>query len=738
LCVAPANVRAGSGEVVRLPANVRAPNRTGLLVTIDTTWVDASGYRNVRIHLATSNTLPSPGDRQLRVEISPSTWGNRDHGQTTRGWATLDQGAVSSVTHLLVPQSKPWNQVQLDVYEGGRLLRPLSTEFSINNNASSSDEWSEAVATVLVIDADAPSTFDRAAALERYNRNASRFTPAFNCTDIRGLANLTNRSAFSTQGSSAPPDMQLLAEVARSSRLEMLPPDSLPDNWLGYTCFDLLVVSRPDLQDLSANHRSRFEAILHWVNAGGNLFVYDAGPSFEHLDAIEKLCRIKSVGTDPDRPLDGWSAAGRGAFNDRAVRNFQNMERYRGWYNEGEEKTEPEPPAAPFAEAFGGGAGPRLLSRRCGMGMVCAVEPANPFPGNTTEWSWVLNSLSEGRAMWYRRHGVSLRRANDDYWEFLVPDTGKAPVFAFCVLITLFGVAIGPVNYFVLQRQKRLYFLLLTIPLGAALMTFGLVFYVVVSDGLHTQVRVRSYTHLDQRNGQAQSWSRQSYYAGLTPSRGLIFPTDAAVYPVEPTPRNEYDGRGGRHRTIVWEDEQTLESGYMVSRVTSQFLVIRSAESSAALQFDKPAGPSTVTNRLGAPVDMLLVCDHDHVLYWAEDIAVGGKVKLAKADPARDLPKLTLAIAQNRPTEPPGFDRNAVRSQWGRRWYGWNSIDNGMPDAIASTSLMEIRMREIQNSRRGVMVPGTYVALLASQPESPLGVAGAVERAGFHLVEGEF
>ena len=43
----------------------------------------------------------------------------------------------------------------------------------------------------------------------------------------------------------------------------------------------------------------------------------------------------------------------------------------------------------------------------------------------------------------------------------------------------------------------------------------------MISDGLVIRLRVRSFADLDQTTGRAAVWSRQSYYAGVAPSRGL-------------------------------------------------------------------------------------------------------------------------------------------------------------------------------------------------------------------------
>ena len=91
---------------------------------------------------------------------------------------------------------------------------------------------------------------------------------------------------------------------------------------------------------------------------------------------------------------------------------------------------------------------------------------------------------------------------------------------------------------------------MVTVPVGAAIVTACLLAWAVLGDGLSTRVRIRSLTDVDQASGQTVSWSRHSYYAGMVPSGGFTFPLDALVYPIEHIPKP------GERRTVdrqlVW------------------------------------------------------------------------------------------------------------------------------------------------------------------------------------------
>src|SRR5262249_24385644 len=163
-----------------------------------------------------------------------------------------------------------------------------------------------------------------------------------------------------------------------------------------------------------------------------------------------------------------------------------------------------------------------FLFRRAGLGCVVAIAAENPFPGQTTDWVWIFNTVPDNHWKWFRRSGVSLHRKNRDYWTFLIPDVGEAPVVSFLLLVSLCAIVIGPVNYVLLGRSRRLYLLLLTVPAGALLVSVSLFGYALLTDGLSVRLRSRSFTELDQRTGEAAAWSWQSYYAAIAPSQGLV------------------------------------------------------------------------------------------------------------------------------------------------------------------------------------------------------------------------
>src|SRR5262249_22484834 len=193
-----------------------------------------------------------------------------------------------------------------------------------------------------------------------------------------------------------------------------------------------------------------------------------------------------------------------------------------------------------------------FLTRARDLGMVVAIraDSANRnFTANHFSWSSVFNTIGSNRWNWRGGWGVSLYAQNGHFWDFLIPGVGLVPVVQFQVLITLFVIAIGPVNYYLFKRLGKLNLMVLTVPAGALAVTSGLLIYAVIADGFSVRARASSFTPIDQRSGQAECWTRLSYYAGLSPSGGLTFSQDTAVIPLLAYPG---EMQNEPTRTLVW------------------------------------------------------------------------------------------------------------------------------------------------------------------------------------------
>jgi hypothetical protein len=732
-------VRAETGERFSLPAgNIRPKN--GLRLTVDSRWIDASGYRPIRVEATPWPPGPAPADRSLRVVLWPHPyhWGRR--AVAVSQVLELPEGATVARATVSVPQDYAWSSLGVEVYEGGVRLEDLWETSTGQFFSYRGTDWSESAPSVLIIDPDVPDRSERAAMARRWQfGGGTEPIPERTLPDIRPLI---ARFAYADEYAGAVEkqrpvgsggDLDTLVQLQESTRIEMLPFGELPERWIDFTMFDLICIGRSDLTQLVEQHPVRWQAIRDWLVSGVTLCIYDMALDAADLQELDQLLKLPPHAEDSSgtEVIDRWQAPRASHRNDMI----------KGWPVQttwAQDDASGQRPPSVAADAAGPDAQAQFVLRQAGLGRVVAIRSDEPFSEEGNHLTWMLNEIGSENWMWYRRHGISLHRENPEYWNWIVPGVGRAPVGSYLLLITLFVIVIGPVNYFWLRRWKRLYLLLVTVPLGAALVTFALLNYALLTDGLGVRVRVRSLTHLDQRNQQAVSWSRQSYYAGLAPSRGLQFPETAAFYPIEQDPADRHRQVG--HRRLRWDDGQHLTSGYMTSRATSQFLVVQSGRSERELvvRSDQDAAPS-VENRLGADLVWLVLRNADGRFFRGEALAAGQTARLQPSEPTTATAELQRWYEDFRPEFPESYDPNYYRNTFGfsRRHY-WTGVDHEFLPPSLSQGLLERNLRFQTRSGIDGLPQRSYVAVTGSGVEVPLGYPRLREESSFHLVYGHW
>jgi hypothetical protein len=304
------------------------------------------------------------------------------------------------------------------------------------------------------------------------------------------------------------------------------------------------------------------------------------------------------------------------------------------------------------------------------------------------------------------------------------------------LLHALFAVAIGPLNYLVLGKVQRLSLLLFTVPAGALIVTIALFLYAIGTDGLGVRTRVRSYTLLDQRSGQMVSWSRQTYFASIAPSRGLKFPADTVVYPIVLKPTDT----GSNYKSIDWEkDGQRLKSGFISSRSLQQFMVVRSAKSETRLEVSeqKPGPRLQVRNTLGTKVQFLVLRDSQGNYFAAENLPLDATAEPAPAKVKDAQIALTKLIDAEDPEYPQGYDPTMSGNALTRMFRGAFPPTAFSP-VNTNVSLLERNIDRIGASSGELLEPGTYLALVDVAPDVPMGVTNSKQKESLHLIRGRW
>jgi hypothetical protein len=466
-----------------------------------------------------------------------------------------------------------------------------------------------------------------------------------------------------------------------SALAEVVPPDSLPDSWIDFSGLDFVAISRDDLAGLSPLTRS---AVLKWVHCGGNLIVHHAGKSSKEFETLERLLEL----------------------NENAA------------------------VGAKWTELPGPKSTLPFVTRQLMLGLLCAFP--DELPDSPSRWSTLLSNVGAPRFSWVQRHGIAPDFGAEDFYNFMNPSIRGVPVYGFMVLITVFAVLIGPVNYFYLRRKRMLWLLLVTVPATALVTSVLLVGYSVAAHGFSVRSRIRSLTVLDQKSHSAVTVARLALFAGVAPARGMQFSPETVVYPVFP-PTTEPGAF-----TVDWTENQSLTSGWLLSRTRTQFLTIRHSEQRDRVDV-KPGhdGGLEIANGLPWELEAVLVADASGRLLSARNVRPKASELLADVSET-DRSDFVRLLGRNRPELPDNFSPPVFNPLVGSRFRPFRFM-GGMPEPHFDSNLMERRVqtwsREL-SAQKTCLSPRSFLAVLRQNPGVDTGVEPTTQQAGYHLLLG--
>jgi hypothetical protein len=665
----------------------------GYTARLDTDWPQTGGYRPLLLKLTPTKSVPF--DRTIRVEIRMES---RGYNYNRRGDVLVYQdifipkgtsGGQPLQAALTVPCVALQGQLRLRFFEIAAGGGPVEIERMAIQDWSQLDGWDN-VSSVLLVEAKS------------------------------GMSGTKVQYGVTPFGNAV-------------CNFYHLDPAACPANWLHYTSFDVVMLSLADLTTLVKTNPAAWDAMKRWVASGGNLWIHNVAP-MGGWAGIAKLDEL--IGAPPgetpgeggrgaiDPALRGWQACPRGEQVDLQASYWGGPMAIRtpagGTTPTPLPDTKPATPSLDFA-----------VRRSYGLGQIVAIGPSSHPASAGQTVAEVFQSAGHERTIWSLRHGHSPGAASDEFWDFLVPGVGRNPVWWFLGLITVFAVVIGPVNYVMLRRKRRLHLLVVSVPGLAAVATIGLFGYAIITDGLSVRVRARTFTRIDQKRDEAVCWSRLSYYAGMAPSGGLKFPSDLAVAEIVAFD----DSRSQRRQELWWTpDRQWLASGWVRSRESAQLLTLRSRKTRFELEIAERAGqPPVVKNLLGTNVRRLLLCDSAGKMFWLYDLPPGESAMLKDDGYDTEAGRLADAIAAAKPANPDGLDASTLRgATWG--WWGRRSqasLDENLMEKAIAQLLEDLRARKPLGKR-------SYVAIVDRSPEADYGVGSFSEVSSLHVIVGEW
>lgn len=620
----------------------RQPAVAGFSMTIDIEGAAGNGYHPIRLKVVpTGNVFPS--DRHLEVVLAPVSDIPTALDFDYRRSITIPQGAASYSLAVNLPHYVPWIALRVILKENGREIDTANAVFNMPADMRSRDAGQTTLVGILCPD-----------------ESALTGEPWEVFPDIRTLVSVFDNGPLpqdaGQQRLSHAAAKKLSQQVqAGSAQFRPIDETNLKENWIGYSQLDVMLVPEPLFERIKSRQPDRFQQILSWVAAGGNLWVYAAAGaapdsfvgslSLQGYDQVALTSRSgqlfpNGVSTSPDlegindtsewvQSYDGTPLKGSTAYY--APQSQMQFESRRAVYESLKKANHPFTQVITPSQVIAG------LSRcEFGSGSIVTIDDADPFPGSFQFWNTIVEGHDAGRVRWRERVGVDVPRGNANYWMWLIPSVGQPPVKSFVIINTLFVLLIGPLCYWYLRKRQRLYFLYFVAPLVALLVTGALFAYALGSDGTTTKVRARQLTLIDSRNGYLVEHSRQTYYAVLGSGKAIEHSPDTAVFPVRHTPAfNRYyrnaEATRRRGELLVQGDRQRFSGAFLPARDQVQYLSIHPVPSADHLTFQFAPEGGTVQNSLPFTVRRLLVRDRDGSTWEAGQLPPGGEVALRPA-----------------------------------------------------------------------------------------------------------
>jgi hypothetical protein len=741
-----------------MPVNRPVSRRSKLQLEVDTRWANSFGYRPVFVTV--SSPTPTTADHLITVRLHIAGWGWHQGEVTVEQDFELPLGQTSVTTSVPCPHYRLDTQFcWWDVWVDGAKDRDLSLEEDVARSimAAAFNPGAQAGVSCLVVGTGAQRTL---------------MTPSTMQFDVLSI----------TIG-------------------------DMPRRWIEYSCFDIVSLSLSEVQVLSQSNPDAFQALRRWVRSGGQLWVSNVGAKFEELATLSKLLQLRPtvaelpaddvgegitvVDTAEELPVISWRPVRLQRENQGEVDvTFQNVMTGRSIEVRDPQtiaRLQRDPSFVIIRQNAESNPAPRrrrgaaessrwFVAQPLGIGAVHALRGENDIalfaqgrktittnvgaaPGsimggndptvNDPSGDRMPPSLALGLRSarnWESRHGMAPNSANRDFANLLVPGVGLAPVTEFRVLITLFVLLIGPGNYWFLKRFRRSHLLVLTVPAAALVTTAALFSYAILSDGFGTQVRVHSYTTIDQRTGEAACWSRLSFYSGLAPGQGLTMPDDVTVYPISPGwNEGNADPNLGVERDLIWEtNEAKMTRGWLRSRTPTQYLTIRARKSPHLLELLPADGKLRATNQLGSAIKFVVAADENGKLYGGGDLSVGQRTMLPPVERIAAIRDFRREYLANQPEVPPELlapesDFALLEDSSQRRIYrqlGFSYSEDSLSKNLATEAVSKLAGLTTEPALN--LTPRSYVAVTETGPEVVIGMPGVEEQASFHVVVGQW
>ncbi len=575
----PANGQTSGNTINYLTRGYQGKSPLSILASIDFSESMLIGTLHTTI---TCNAGPSPSDRRLELVLYIKNWTEADGAVAYRFPIILPQGknSIQFSTPFCLTNQASW---AIDVFEEGReivdrrtTLRSGSADFQYLSYAQTG------------YDVFLASLIDSKTDPSKANNVLARFP---------GNAN-TNRNRINNM---------VIAGTTPTNTSRVISVDNASEDWRSYFGYSGWVVSPAAVEEILRTRPKVATAIRNYVAAGGTIIASDFSQSDSSIENFNRFmygsqesldaAKWTSLGAGPRRwwstngdtdtgnekdeankptPTRSLNLSG-AAFDAIILGETVLTAKYNGYWDDANAILRVfgfrSYAAPPFGESRDKLLGTLvtdklLVNRFAGGQVVLATRPLNEL--SVDEITTITQRL-KGRG-W-----EAVAPGSDGSWYFqnMIMEVGKPPVWAFCAMVGIFGSVLGPgLLLFTSHRRSLMIFL---VPIFSLIATSLVIAYGVLHEGFDSHVRVTSVTHFDERSKLGFAWSRQNYFSALPPREGMKFGGDTFIRKVYD---HEFGGRvvGGidprrSNRYNVYIADQQRWVGSLRPRQHQQYLI---------------------------------------------------------------------------------------------------------------------------------------------------------------------
>jgi hypothetical protein len=668
----------------QVPAGVQ-----GYQVTVDNHWAAGeAGFAPLRVKVALDP--PNPQIEDLLFTVSATYKQRRQVPVIISKKIVIEAGSLAGSAELNIPVSSCQNASTAKLLvERGRFDGRLDRSDLLETNIFWDRSNDNIPATLLVGSHSTGMKSVFVCYRDHFSVSGAQAVPQLSVADLKELPSLHNYCEMLT----SPQSQQFNgpgAALLQSPKIHGVIPAELPENWLGLTSVDKIMISMKDFKSLCQTNEQQRLNLERWVAVGGQLIVFGLNDGQTAQNSYANASKFWNWFLGPARELSiekgisDWLVPPAIVINEEKKIPMNSGRNYYYYNNNGNWLSSQE--VLEFQDEYS-------LSKLKKYLQPGEISDSQPFAiarylsgqvvlvgSDVTTWNlkdWrVLHNQMElvGDSLTVK---LGSQNGVQHLSGFKIPGVGDPPVRMFQILISAFLLAAGPIILLLLRRTEKMQLIFILIPALSFCVCAALFLYAIIVDSGLKAGRVQSFTDLNHRTNFSVSHSRSHCFRGTEPGAYrysdetyAISPLDMATVPFLREDDQESNTlRGGNIRPRTPHEVSTIRC-----RPADQRLIIQSVEGNENIR---------ITNRLGCVAKAGAVKTNSRV-YLLSDLPDGETV---------ELPASELYMVQSKLSDLLEVLSPDVAGVWGAR-YGRNQsyfgIEAGVVDEIRAGDVSSV------------------------------------------------